>query len=89
MTEQQSQTLAGFRTRLDVLDERLLQVLIERSALVGEVWAWKAAQGVSRVDAGREAEVVERLLAAATAHGLDRDAVQPIIAAVVGRRLRR
>ncbi len=89
MTEQQSQTLAAFRARLDALDSRLLQVLVERAALVDEVWAWKATAGVPQVDAGREAEVVERLLASAAAHGLSRDAVQPVLAAVVGRRLRR
>lgn len=82
-------TLARLRRRLDTLDSALLKLLAKRAAIVGEVWAWKTANGVPRVDRRRERELKTRLLNEADALGLDRAKVSAIFARIVGHRLDR
>lgn len=79
--------LDRLRAVIDDVDDRLLALLAERGAAVRELWAWKAANGVPRLDPGREAEVGARLLARASALGLDRAAVAQVLRVVVGQPL--
>ena len=79
--------LTRFRAELDQLDEQLISLLARRSATVRALWLWKAAHGLARVDAAREAALRARLLDRAVGQGLDRAAVAGVLDAVVGRDL--
>lgn len=81
-------SLETLRAKLDAVDADLIAVLARRAAVVDEIWAWKAAHGVGRVDPAREAEVRQRLLAQAEALGLSRQAVAAILDRVIGHALR-
>ncbi|MFZ5440416.1 MAG: chorismate mutase [Myxococcota bacterium] len=81
-------SLETLRGKLDAIDAELIDVLARRAAVVDEIWAWKAAQGVGRVDPAREAAVRERLLARAEQLGLSRAAVSSILERIIGHSLR-
>lgn len=51
-------SLASFRARIDALDAQLLALLATRRALVAEIFAFKDAHGLSRIDAAREAALI-------------------------------
>ena len=89
MNPGQANELATLRARLDAIDARLVETLAERARMVREIWDWKRRNGVERTDPAREAEVRERLLASAAAQGLDREAVDEVLRAVIGRSLSR
>lgn len=84
-----SDELSRYRAGLDALDDELLDVLARRARLVDEVWAWKHAHGVARVDPAREAAMRARLLEAGERLGLQREALGRVLDAVVGARLSR
>lgn len=77
------------RAVIDELDERLVALLAERAAAVDELWAWKARHRLPQKDPSREAAVRERLLRRAEALGLDPVAMERVLDAIVGQRLRR
>lgn len=77
------------RAALDALDAELIDLLARRAGIVQEIWAWKQAHGVERVDPAREAELRARLLAQAESLGLSREAVGAILARIVGVQLLR
>lgn len=81
--------LTRLRAVIDDVDDRLLTLLAERAAAVRELWAWKATSGVAQRDPAREAELRERLLRRADALGLDRAAVERVLATIVGQQLSR
>lgn len=87
MTEDLEAELARRRKALDALDDRLVELLAERAALVKDLWALKRRHQVERVDPAREAAVIARLTARATARGLDPRAVAEVLRAVVGKQL--
>ncbi len=58
-----SEDLDALRARIDEVDRRLLELLIERAEAAREVGALKAGSGASVLDPGRERELLERLLA--------------------------
>lgn len=89
MNTQQTTELGRLRARLDEIDGRLIEVLAERARMVREIWEWKRANGLERTDPAREHDVRERLLASAAAQGLNRDAVDEVLRAVIGRSLSR
>ncbi len=64
-------TLAGFRDRIDELDDRLIRLLAERFEITKAVGAYKAEAGLPPADPNREAEQVARLRAIATDAGMD------------------
>lgn len=76
------------RAQLDELDADLIRLLARRASVVEEIWAWKQANGVGRIDPAREAELRGRLLAQAESLGLSRDAVAGILDRIIGQRLR-
>ena len=82
-------SLFKLRAQLDEVDAELIRLLARRDAVVQEIWAWKQANGVERIDPAREAELRTRLLAQAEALGLSREAVNTILDRIIGRQLGR
>ena len=87
MTPKQREYLEANRKLIDNLDDALLDLLVHRAQVVDALWQWKEAQALPRTDPAREAEVVERLLSRAEAKGLSRDAVRPLLTALIGKKL--
>ena len=81
-------SLFRLRAQLDEVDAELIRVLARRDAVVQEIWAWKQANGLERIDPAREAELRDRLLTQAEALGLSRDAVSVILDRIIGVGLR-
>jgi chorismate mutase len=65
------ETLQGYRDRIDVLDEQLIELLAERFEITKAVGAYKAAEGLPPADPGREAAQVARLRSIAEETGMD------------------
>lgn len=80
--------LEALRAQLDELDAELISLLARRAGIVQEIWAWKQANGVDRIDPVREADLRSRLLSQATSLGLSRDAVAAILDRIIGVSLR-
>ncbi|MFO0597441.1 MAG: chorismate mutase [Myxococcaceae bacterium] len=76
--------LERLRTRLDALDDELIDVLARRAALVKDIWAWKQREHVAQIDPAREAALKARLLALAETRGLSREAVARVLEQIVG-----
>ena len=55
--------LADFRRRVDEIDERIHDLIIERAAVVGQIAASKSGSGIGYYQPGREAEILRRLAA--------------------------
>lgn len=81
-------SLDTLRGRLDELDAELIRLLARRASVVEEIWAWKQANGVERIDPLREATLRSRLLAQADSQGLSREAIAAILDRIVGVSLR-
>lgn len=77
-------SLEALRGKLDEVDAELIRLLARRAGVVQEIWAWKQAHGVPRIDPAREAELRARLLAQAQSLGLSRDAISAILDRIVG-----
>lgn len=80
--------LERLRTRIDAVDDALIALLAERAALVGAAWEAKDRVGVPRRDLAREAVMTARLVARATAAGLDEGRVRAVLRTVLGVDLR-
>lgn len=65
------ETLAGFRARIDELDDQLIRLLAERFEITKAVGAYKAATGLPPADPDREKRQVARLRAVAEEVGMD------------------
>ena len=63
-------TVASHRAAIDALDHALLELLVERRAVVGELFALKQREGLPLVDPDREAELLAERETYATARGL-------------------
>jgi chorismate mutase-like protein len=70
--------LAGYRRRIDAIDDRVLAILGERFAVIREVAAYKEPRGIPAVIPDRVFEVRERCAARAAAHGLEQDFVRAL-----------
>lgn len=81
-------SLEKLRGQLDEVDAELIRLLARRAGIVEQIWAWKQANGVERIDPAREAELRARLLAQAEALGLSRDAIATILERIIGVSLR-
>lgn len=71
MSETHDEVLAGYRARIDALDDQLIRLLAERFEITKAVGAHKAEVGLPPADPGREAEQVARLRAIAEEVGMD------------------
>jgi len=65
------EALKNQRARIDALDDRIVDLLVERFAIVREVGEIKKAQGIVVVQSHRVEEVKDRVAARAEAAGLE------------------
>ncbi len=70
--------LAPYRQRIDALDDRIVDLLAERTGIIREVGALKYAEGIAAVLPDRVDEVRERAAARAAAQGVDADMVRAL-----------
>lgn len=80
-------SLESLRAALDEVDSALIAALARRAALVREIWAWKEAHGLPRHDPARERALKDRLVRQAAELGLSAEAVEAILAQIVGKAL--
>jgi chorismate mutase len=80
-------SLDDLRAALDAADDALLAALARRAALVREIWGWKQAHGLPRLDPDRERAIRARLVARGVDLGLSADALAAILDRVVGKPL--
>ena len=71
--------LDELRQRILELDESLVDLVKERKALVLEIGALKAEEGLPVMDPAREAAVVRRAAALAREKGVDEELVRDVI----------
>jgi len=70
--------LAGLRRRIDSLDDRIVDLLGERFALVREVAAYKSRRNIPAVIPERIEQVIERCIARGRRHGLDAEMLRDV-----------
>jgi chorismate mutase len=75
--------LADVRHRLDDLDRRLGQLLIERGTLIREVIDFKHTHGMGVVDRRREDDMLARIEDIASDGGLDPRIARQVLRAVI------
>ncbi len=75
--------LDSVRRRLDDVDGRLAQLLVERGRLIGEVIAFKRRHRMGVVDRRREDEMLARIEATVTEGGLDPRIGRQVLRAVI------
>ena len=75
--------LSDFRSRIDDIDDRLLELLGERLAVVREVAAWKAPRGIPAIIPERIEEVRERCAALGGSLGLSPDFVRALYTVII------
>ena len=61
------------RREIDILDERLTEILAQRQRIVKEIGLYKKANNLPALDEKRKKEVLEKFKRRADAAGLDRD----------------
>jgi chorismate mutase len=81
--EEQLHDLTDIRRRLDVVDERLVDVLRDRLQLVGEVIQYKRHNGMAVVDRAREDDMLIRIETLASERGLDPRVARQVLRAVI------
>ena len=75
--------LTEIRSRLDVVDADLVDVLVARSQLISEVIAFKRMHGMAVVDRSREDEMMSRIAALAEAKGLDPRIARQVLRSII------
>lgn len=68
--------LKPYRARIDALDDKIVDLLIERIGIIHEVGHLKARENIPAILPDRVAEVRERAAERAAARGLDPDLVR-------------
>ncbi|MBU0800150.1 MAG: chorismate mutase [Alphaproteobacteria bacterium] len=68
--------LKPYRQRIDDLDDRIIDLLVERTGVIREVGHLKFREGIPAVLQDRVDEVRERATARAAAKGLDADMIR-------------
>ena len=72
------EALKNQRARIDALDDQIVDLLVERFAVVREVGEIKKTQGIEVVQSTRADEVKNRVAARADAAGLDGNLLRAI-----------
>lgn len=72
------EVLKPYRARIDALDDKIVDLLIERIGIIREVGVLKAREGIPAVLQDRVVEVRERAASRAAAQGLDPDLVRQL-----------
>jgi chorismate mutase len=71
------------RQRIDDVDRRLIALLAERAALVGEVVHYKRAHHMPVVDRAREERMLERIAGLARDQGVDPRVAQQVLRTII------
>lgn len=83
MTTRPPSDLSEIRQRLDVVDKKLVEVLLERSKLIEEVIHFKRAHGMAVIDRAREDVMLGRIEGTAGEAGLDPRIARQVLRAVI------
>lgn len=83
MTATPPSDLDEIRRRLDLVDRKLVQVLLERSSLIDEVIRFKRAHGMPVIDRPREDLMLARIEEVAASEGLDARIARQVLRAVI------
>lgn len=75
--------LKPYRKRIDDLDDRIIDLLVERTAVIREVGHLKFREGIPAVLQDRVDEVRERAAARAEAKGLNPDMIRRFYAELI------
>jgi chorismate mutase len=75
--------LGEIRDRLDLVDRRLVAVLLDRSRLIDEVVAFKRAHGMPVIDRPREDAMLVGIEQVAAEEGLDPRVARQVLRAVI------
>lgn len=76
------------RAEIAAIDLQIVDLLAQRAARVGEVWAIKEEEGIPRFDPDQEQRHYARLLEEAGTRGLEEAAVRRVLEAIIGKELR-
>ncbi|MFA5593303.1 MAG: chorismate mutase [Micavibrio sp.] len=79
------QILAPYRARIDALDDRIIDLLAERTGIIREVAAVKKEHNIPSVLPDRVEEVIGRCAARAAAKGMEADLARVLYAEIVRR----
>jgi chorismate mutase len=79
----QPSDLSEIRQRLDIVDRKLVQVLLERSQLIEEVIHYKRAHAMAVIDRGREDVMLDRIESIASSEGLDPRIARQVLRAAI------
>jgi isochorismate pyruvate lyase len=83
MTDGDGLDLGQIRQGIDDVDRRLVALLAERSALVGQVVHYKRARHMGVVDRGREDAMLARIAETAREHGVDPRVAQQVLRTII------
>ena len=75
--------LGSIRERLDVVDRRLVDVLVQRAQLIEEVIAFKRAHKMAVVDRAREELMLDRIGDVAAQGGLDPRIARQVLRSII------
>lgn len=75
--------LDEIRTKIDDVDRRLISLLAERAALVGEVVHFKRAHHMAVVDRAREDRMLQRIGELAKDEGVDPRVAQQVLRTII------
>lgn len=70
--------LKPYRARIDALDDKIVDMLVERAGIIAEVGHLKAREGIPAILQDRVDQVRERNAARAAEKGLDPDLVRAL-----------
>jgi isochorismate pyruvate lyase len=83
VTGDQTPDLMAIRERLDLVDRRLVQLLLERSRLIEDVIHFKRTHGMPVIDRPREDVMLDHIEHVATSEGLDPRIARQVLRAVI------
>ena len=83
MTTDAPSDLNEIRERLDLVDRRLVQVLLDRSQLIEEVIHYKRAHGMAVIDRAREDRMLDHIEDVARSVSLDPQIARQVLRAVI------
>ena len=88
-TSTDASTVQEARTRIDAINERVVELLAERQSIVDELCALKADAGAAVRDPEREAELLAHVRAAADEAGLPPDLAETLFEEILAHSVER
>lgn len=77
------ETLKPYREKIDALDDQILDLLARRTAVVRDVGALKAREGITLVQGARVEEVIARCTAIGQDHGINPELIRSIYTLII------